>query len=151
MQLLRQALADLRAGQIPLEQLLVTHRLSKVVEAYQVSTAAARAVAQLQAAGKSLQPGQSVRFLYTRGRPGVYAWDLPTRPDPQTIDLHRYQELLLRAASAVLLPLGIDEKTLNDRVLYEMQRVELPGLRPGMMIQLPKPSFLPSLTKMGGG
>ena len=140
-QILRRALADLRAGRIPLEQLLVTHRLSKVVEAYQVSTAAARAVAQLQAAGKSLQPGQSVRFLYTRGRPGVYAWDLPTRPDPQTIDLHRYQELLLRAASAVLLPLGIEEKALNDRVLYGMQRVELPGLRPGMPIRLPQPAF----------
>jgi len=136
-QLLRRALADLRGGRIPLEQLLVSHRLSKVIEAYQVSTVAARAVTQLQAAGKSLLPGQSVRFLYTRGHPGVFAWDLPRQMDRQTLDLQRYQELLLRAASAVLQPLGIEEKALNDRVLYGMQRVELPGLRPGMPIELP--------------
>jgi DNA polymerase-2 len=140
LQLLRRALADLRAGKVPLEQLLVSHRLSKVIEAYRVSTAAARAVAQLQAAGKSLQPGQSVRFLYTRGYPGVFAWDQPAQPDPQMLDLHRYQELLLRAASAVLLPLGMDEKTLNDQVLYGMQRVELPGLRLKAPIRLPNPS-----------
>ena len=141
LQIIRQALRDLRLGRIPLEKLLVSHRLSKAIEAYQVATAAARAVTQIQAAGKSLQPGQSVRFLYTRGCPGVHAWDTPRQLDPQTIDLHRYQELLLRAASAVLLPLGIDEKTLHDRVLYGMQRLELPGLRPGMPIRLPKPSY----------
>jgi DNA polymerase II len=141
LRIIHQALADLRGGRIPLEYLLTSHRLSKVIEAYQVSTAAARAVVQLQAAGKSLQPGQSVRFLYTRGHPGVFAWDRPGQPDPKTIDLQRYQELLLRAASAVLQPLGIEEKALNDRVLYGMKRVELPGLRPGMMIQLPRPSL----------
>jgi DNA polymerase-2 len=141
LQIIQRALADLRGGRIPLEQLLVSHRLSKVIEAYQVSTAAARAVHQLQAAGKSLQPGQSVRFLYTRGHPGVFAWDRPGQPDPKTLDLHRYQALLLRAASAVLLPLGIEEKALNDRVLYGMKRLELPGLRPGMLIRLPRPGF----------
>jgi hypothetical protein len=57
------------------------------------------------------------------------------------LDLHRYQALLLRAASAVLLPLGIEEKALNDRVLYGMKRLELPGLRPGMLIRLPRPGF----------
>jgi DNA polymerase-2 len=141
LQIIRQALTDLRLGRIPLEKLLVSHRLSKAIEAYQVATAAARAVTQIQAAGKSLQPGQSVRFIYTRGRPGVYAWDTPRQLDPQMIDLHRYHELLLRAASAVLQPMGISEKTLHDRVLYGMQRLELPGLRPGMPICPPKPSY----------
>jgi DNA polymerase-2 len=152
LQMIRQALDDLRRGRLAPEKLLVSHRLSKVVEAYQVSTAAARAVKQIEAAGKSLQPGQSVRFIYTRGHPGVHAWDTPRQFDPQTIDVHRYQELLLRAASAVLQPMGIDEKALHDRVLYGMQRLELPGLRPGMPIRLAQPSYrlaLAAITEFG--
>jgi hypothetical protein len=39
----------------------------------------AAALLQLEAAGKSLRPGQNVRILYTLGRPGVRAWDLPER------------------------------------------------------------------------
>ena len=32
------------------------------------------AVGQLEALGKPVRPGQVVRFLYTRGKPGVLAW-----------------------------------------------------------------------------
>jgi hypothetical protein len=53
--------------------------------------------------------GQYVRFLYTLGEPGVYAWDLPEPPLPATLHLSRYVDLLLRAAATVFQPLGMAE------------------------------------------
>jgi DNA polymerase-2 len=115
--LLRRALADLRAGRIPLDQLLVAQKLSRTMDAYRTQSPVARAVSQLEAIGKPVQPGQRVRFLLTLGRPGVHAWDLPNLPDPAALDIVRYRTLLLRAASTVLQPLGIDEQALPGWLL----------------------------------
>ncbi|MEA3351100.1 MAG: DNA polymerase domain-containing protein, partial [Chloroflexota bacterium] len=111
--LLQDRLMDLQSGQVTLEQLLVTQKLSRELEQYKVLSPAARAAVQLQAEGKAVKVGQYVRFLYTIGEPGVYAWDLPQRPDPGCLDLDRYAELLLRAAHTVLQPLGVKEETLR--------------------------------------
>jgi DNA polymerase-2 len=119
--LLRRRLRDLRAGGVRLEALLVKQKLSRELDAYRSPSAAARAAAQLQAAGKSLRPGQSVRFVYTLGKPGVHAWDLPEQPDPASVDVERYTQLLLRAAASVLEPLGIDEDALRDWVVGGVQ------------------------------
>ena len=112
--LLRRRLADLRAGRIPPEHLLVTQILSRALAEYRVPSPVARAVAQLEAAGKpAMKPGQRVRFLYTREKPGVWAWDLPGKPNPGSVDVARYEQLLLRAASAVTEPLGLNESQLQ--------------------------------------
>ncbi|GAF95243.1 unnamed protein product, partial [marine sediment metagenome] len=107
--LLRRQLAALRAGRIPLEALLISQKLSRTLDKYRTPSPVARAVAQLEAAGKSTTPGQRIRFLYTLGKPGVHAWDLPHSPNPASIDLARYSELFLRAASSVLGPFGVRE------------------------------------------
>jgi len=115
--LLRRRLADLRAGRIAPERLLVTQTLSRALEAYRVPSPVARAVAQLEAAGKvPMKPGRRVRFLYIREEPGVWAWDLPDKPNPASVDVARYELLLLRAASAVTEPLGVDENQLRTWV-----------------------------------
>jgi DNA polymerase elongation subunit (family B) len=87
--------------------------LSRELGEYRSPSPSARAAAQLAAAGKTVRPGQRVRFLVTRGEPGVHAWDLPLLPDRRTIDYARYQELLLRAAVTVLQPLGLEEAALR--------------------------------------
>jgi DNA polymerase-2 len=110
---LRQRLADLRARRVPLVALLVAQKVSRELDAYRVPSPAARAAAQLIQVGKSVRPGQRVRFLYTRGDPGVRAWDLPEAPDPSTLDLERYREMFVRAASGVLGPLGVSERLLR--------------------------------------
>lgn len=122
--LLRQRLDALCTGQVELAQLLVTQGVSRAVEEYKVASPVARAMRQLAAEGKVLKPGQHIRFLYTRGEPGVYAWDLATLPDPQIVDTKRYSDLLLRAAGSVLQPL-IDEATLRDWVLQGIQQLPL--------------------------
>jgi len=113
--ILRRKLADLRAGRVPLARLVVRHGLSRELDAFVTRSPAARAAGQLAAVGKHLRPGQSVRFLYTLGEPGVYAWDLPEPPNPRTLDISRYQELLLRAAETVLQVAG--EKEDNTQYL----------------------------------
>jgi hypothetical protein len=47
-----------------------------------------------------------VRFLFTLGKPGVCAWDVPgARPDARTLDLPRYRTLFERAVRTVLDPI----------------------------------------------
>jgi DNA polymerase-2 len=114
---LRRRFQALAQGKIPLEELLVTQKLSRELERYRSPSPAARAAAQLAATGVTLRPGQTVRFIFTRGEPGVHAWDLPVSLDPHRVDLGRYRTLLLRAAGAVLQPLGWDE----ERILFYIQ------------------------------
>jgi DNA polymerase II len=120
--LLRKKLRALRTGRAPLESLLVSQKLSRNLDAYHVPSPAARAAAQLEAAGKPVRRGQRVRFLYTLGDPGVFAWNRPDKPDPETVDKARYKTLLLRAASTVLQPLGVDEAALQQWLLGNVVR-----------------------------
>ena len=102
----RKQLLTLRNGRVPLEQLLVSQKLSKELTEYSAPSPAARAVRQMQAAGRAVRPGQRVRFLFTLGKPGVCAWDVPgVHPDPHTIDLPRYRTLFERAVRTVLDPI----------------------------------------------
>ncbi|MBP7044658.1 MAG: hypothetical protein KBE23_18030 [Chloroflexi bacterium] len=113
--LLRQRAHALRGGRIPAAQLLVSQRLSRTLDEYRTPSPAARAAAQLAAVGKERRPGQRIRFVYTRGEPGVCAWDLPEVVlETAVIDAPRYLDLLARAAHAILQPLGVDEQMLRD-------------------------------------
>lgn len=122
---LQERLSALRAGQVPLPDLLVKQRLGRKLEAYRTPSPAARAVLQLKSAGKQLRPGQRVPFLYTRGKPGIFAWDLPRKPDPRAVDVARYQALLLRAAGIVLESWGLDEQKLTTLVLSDASQLKL--------------------------
>jgi DNA polymerase-2 len=123
---LRGRLRALRNGEIELPDLLVKQRLSKKPESYRTLSPAARAVLQLQAVGKEMRPGQRVPFIYTMGKPGVFAWDRPQRPNPYAIDVERYQRLLLRAAGIVLESWGLDEEKLTEKVLSGATQLYLP-------------------------
>ncbi|MCI0521841.1 MAG: hypothetical protein L0Z70_16470 [Chloroflexi bacterium] len=106
----------LRQGRIPVEQMLVSQRLSRALGEYRQPSPAGRAAMQLELAGKTLRPGQRVRFLYTLGKPGVHAWDLPQPPPPAALDVKRYLTLLRRAAGAALAPLGAEETQMRLRL-----------------------------------
>lgn len=75
-------------------------------------------------AGKPQQPGRRVRFIYTLGEPGVYAWGSPAPLDPARVDLARYQDLLLRAAANLLQPF-IGEAELRRWVAGEARQLRL--------------------------
>ena len=114
---------------MPLEDLLVTQRLSREIAQYKDPSPAARAAAQLEVIGQHVRPGQKVRFLLLRGSAGVHAWNLPASPEPQQLDFARYRELTVRAASNIFAPLGISEGLLNALVGGEGVTMELEGIR----------------------
>jgi hypothetical protein len=62
---------------------------------------AARVARQGIGVGKSVAPRQVMRFLFTRGKPGVWAYDVGEW-DGRTLDVGRYVELMERAAEIVL-------------------------------------------------
>ncbi len=124
---LQERLRALRSGAVKLPDLLVRQRLGRKMEAYRTPSPSARAVQQLNTVGKELRPGQRVPFLYTLGKPGVLAWDLPRTPNPRTVDVARYQRLLLRAAAIVLESWGLDEEKLIERVLSDASQMHLPA------------------------
>lgn len=105
---------NLKAGRVPLEDLIVRQKLSRVLEGYKSPSPAARAALQLQAVGRVIAPGQSVPFLFTRGG-GVHAWELREALDLGRLDTKRYCMLLDRAIQTVLdpfKPLCIPERLL---------------------------------------
>jgi DNA polymerase-2 len=105
--LLRRRLNDLCLGRVPPEKLVVRQTISRELDLYKAPSPAAVAARQLQALGKSLRPGQSVRFVYTLGETRLRAWDLPGKMDPRTVDTREYRKLLLRAAESILTPFNI--------------------------------------------
>jgi DNA polymerase-2 len=116
LKLLRLRLSELRRGRVPPEKLLVGQALSRKVEEYTSPSPAARAAAQLQAAGKEAAAGQRIRFLWLRGLPDVHAWDCDQPVNPQRLDLARYRELTMRAAETVFQPLGLELATLRQLI-----------------------------------
>ncbi len=123
LKMLRKALTRLRTGKVPVEDLLVSLTLSRELSEYRTPSPGARAAAQLAALGTDLRPGQRVRFVYTLGKPGVHAWDLPEPVDVRSIDHERYCVLLLRAAAAILQPFGLQEEDLKTRVFADARDV----------------------------
>lgn len=127
--LLNRRLFEITSLSLPLERYLITLKLSRTLEEYKSDrTPTAAALAQLQAVGKSLRPGQRVRFVYVLGRPGVHAWDLPEPLDPRRLDTARYRTLFLRAVSTILQPLGLadSEERAADWLRGIKPAVELP-------------------------
>lgn len=102
-----QRLDDLVKGRVPLEELLVSQRLSRELNEYSTPSPAARAVWQMQAEGKQVHPGQKVRFLYTRGKPGVLAWYGTESTDISMVDSNRYKTLLMRAVDTIISPIEL--------------------------------------------
>ncbi len=121
-EIVAQAKRDLRAGRVPVEDLLITQRLSREVEAYKSPSPAARAALQLVEMGKAVAPGQTVQFIYILGRPGV--WVQGASPfDQKTLDIARYSKLLQRAALTILEPLvrALKCETASNQPVFQKQ------------------------------
>ncbi len=110
--LLHKEWQSLVAGRVPLESLLLSQKLGRELGEYQARSPVARAVLQLSNAGKVIKPGQTVRYLFTYGDPGVYAWDLGD--PPRYLKLLNYLNLLERAANTILQPFGVDQIDLKE-------------------------------------
>ena len=128
LRILQERISVLGNRKIPIEELLITHTLSRELTEYRIPSPAARAAGQLQAIGKNIRMGQRIQFVYTRTKQGVCAWGLTEPFDPALIDIARYKELLFRAAYEVLQPLGVTDGVLKNWIFSEASYLLPPGL-----------------------
>jgi DNA polymerase-2 len=121
-------LRDLRNGEAPLNELLVTHRLTRQLEEYSVRTVAVRAATQLTAEGFELSPGQSMHFVYVPGPEKVRAWELIDDPIPY--DREIYTDLFIRAIESLLAPVDVDRHMLDTWMIGNAGYWGPPGTLP---------------------
>ncbi|MCI4331290.1 MAG: hypothetical protein L3K19_05530 [Thermoplasmata archaeon] len=109
---------EVRARRWPVEELLITHRLSQPVDAYVTFTDSVAAMRQLADAGVTRAPGETVRFVIRDRR--SRSWRDRVRvaellePDDR-YDPQAYLELMARAAETLLAPLGVRREGLLER------------------------------------
>jgi DNA polymerase elongation subunit (family B) len=126
--LLQNKVVALYQQTLPIDEFLITQRLSRDLTEYKVPSPVARAGMQLQRAGKNIQMGQKIQFVHSRKELRVHAWDLSEPCPVQHIDTSQYKELLMRAAHEILQPLGITEKLLADWVFGRSNYLAPPGV-----------------------
>jgi DNA polymerase II len=125
---LRQQLGRLRAGQVPLQELIVGHNLSRQPDEFTVRTPAARVAAEFTRAGVQLSPGERLRFIYVAGPEKARAWDLLETSVPY--DREVYTTLFLRAVESLLASVGVDAPTLQTWLLGDAGYWGPPGALP---------------------
>lgn len=117
--LANEAADALKARRVSPAELLVAVRASKTAAEYRAPTAPAVALAQLEAAGQAVQPGQTFRMLLTRSGPGVAgrsrAIAAPLVKEGTAYDVHGYLRLLARSTQSLLAPFGVNEAGLLRR------------------------------------
>jgi DNA polymerase elongation subunit (family B) len=113
----------LRAGQVPLEELAFTYRLSREPQAYATNTLNAIVARELAARGVPLDAGETIRYVITD-----YQANVPSDRARATefldggwgYDVARYTEIVLRAAETILTPLGMNGKMLSSWLAKEL-------------------------------
>lgn len=138
--LVHKKISALNSRMVPMEELLIAQTLSREINHYHVPSCVARAASQLQASGRDIQMGQRIKFIYTRTKQGVWAWDLPEAFKPALVDTVRYKELLFRAFYEILQPLGVTESVLKNWMFSEASYLFPPGL---LHPRLDMPLFAP--------
>ena len=115
----RRLVEEIRSGTVPLEQLVITKRVSREVEEYSDrKNESLDALKQLKAAGFRVPPGEMIEYV-------VLAKDRRTRPaqfldGDEAYDEGKYVDLVLRATSELLAPFG-----------YDLERMRAEVARPG--------------------
>ena len=132
--MMRLRVSQLRAGAIPVEDLLITQRLSRAPGDYKVPSPGGKAAKQLEMLGKNMQPGMRVQFMFTHTKLGVTAWQAGHPLHIDTIDTERYIRLLVRAVHNIISVFGIDEDLIREQVSgqlwllpYLWQKEEIKG------------------------
>lgn len=95
----------LREGQVRAEELAITFNLSKSPDQYTQDSVQTLAARQLAAAGVTLHPGETVKYVITAARDKVKEWrsrPLALMEGGLEYDVKKYQEFLERAAQEVL-------------------------------------------------
>jgi DNA polymerase elongation subunit (family B) len=115
----------IRSGGVSVTDLAILNSLSKNHDQYGSNLVQVSAIRQLAEEGLELVAGQSVSYVITNYR--SVSQNERVRPvellDPNTkYDPDRYVELLLRGASTILQPFGMDEEVLKKAVTGQREQ-----------------------------
>ena len=109
-------LAELRAGRVPADSLVIDTKASKRLENYTQATRGVAALERSLGHGLDKQPGQHVRYVVVDddkdGRARVKLADEAFAPGEYDADF--YADLLIRAAESVVSPLGWRRAAITD-------------------------------------
>ena len=120
----------LKEGQVRGEELAITFNLSKAPEDYAHDTVQSLAAKQLAAAGVTLHPGETVKYVITAARDKVKEWrsrPLALMENGLEYDVKKYLELMERAAEEILSglyspkPAGHVTKSGNQLRLFDLE------------------------------
>jgi DNA polymerase elongation subunit (family B) len=125
--MMRNEMEDLKEGTVPLDELVLTHKLSREPEQFSVLSPSAAVCRQLKALGREMKRGQHIRFIYIAAAPGVWAWDSPKKLSTSAVDRIKYRELLIRGVQEVLEPIGVTENILRTWVISGAGYLAPPG------------------------
>ncbi|MEZ4909099.1 MAG: DNA polymerase domain-containing protein [Saprospiraceae bacterium] len=106
----------IKQGQIPIEDLIITQRLSKNIEDYIMPSHVAKAGIQLKSAGVDIRAGSKIKFIYIKGNPRVLPWDLVPNSKGYQIDIEHYISLFKDAVKTVLIPFSIEEDFIENLI-----------------------------------
>ena len=110
--------ARVAAGDWPVEELLVSHRVGQAPEAFVTFTDSVAALRQLAEAGARREAGEVVRFVLLDRESRSFRRRVAVAEQltgDERYDVGAYLDLLARDAETLLAPLGIDRATLLER------------------------------------
>jgi DNA polymerase elongation subunit (family B) len=108
------------AGDVSIEDLMVTVRVSRSFEEYRARSLTYAALHQLKKAGISVRPGEHVRFLVRDNKSRKLANRVTVAEQAsqgESFDREYYVELLLRAGESLLLPFSYTREVLRELIL----------------------------------
>jgi DNA polymerase-2 len=97
-----EAVAELRGGRVPIEELAIVRRLSKAPDEYVANTAAAAVTRELCGRGVPLRPGSKIRYLLADGTGRAIGF----LDGNETPDFARYEAMLRETGEEFLGQLG---------------------------------------------
>jgi DNA polymerase II len=113
----------LRAGEMPLNELVLTYHLSRDPTEYQTNTLNALVARELTGRGVVLNPGEALRYVVTDNHarvPGERARAWEFMDEESGYDSEWYVERFLRAVETVLQPFGINASMLRSWLAREL-------------------------------
>jgi len=114
LKVLKEYVLLLRAGRVPIEDLVIEKRLSKIPDKYTNQVPQAIVAKQLIQEGREIHPGQHVSYIITRSKSSIpenRALPVELADQNTSHDSEKYVELLLSSAMN-LLPFGYNLKSL---------------------------------------
>jgi len=113
---LKRHYAMVRRRECPVEDMIVSKRVSRTLEEYSVFNDQVAAMLQLKKQGMAIQPGQKLRFVIcdsTTKDPGRRVRVAEMLDGDVNYDAGKYCDLLLRSGESILAPFGYTEERLK--------------------------------------